>query len=68
MGHFKKDLSGDEKQEILEILDKFRYQHTSLIVPITLLSHFIRKYDDRYLQHQYCLNSHPLELKRWNHW
>ena len=38
-----------------------------LIVPISLLNHFVRKYDQVYLKHQYYLNPHTLELKLRNH-
>ncbi len=44
-----------------------RDQHLHLIVPITLLNHYVRKYDEQYLQHQHYLRPHPLELKLRNH-
>jgi uncharacterized protein YbgA (DUF1722 family)/uncharacterized protein YbbK (DUF523 family) len=67
IGHFKKDLSKDEKQELLEIFDQFKNHLVPLIVPITLLNHYIRKYDEQYLQRQHYLRPHPLELKLRNH-
>ena len=67
MGYFKKQLGSDEKQEILEILESYRSAHVPLIVPVTLLNHFVRKYDQPYLKEQYYLNPHPLELKLRNH-
>ncbi len=67
MGYFKKELSPDEKQEILEILNLYRDGHLPLIVPITLLNHYVRKYDEPYLKHQHYLNPHPLELHLRNH-
>ena len=67
MGYFKKQLSPDEKQELLEIIDHYRRENVPLIVPVTLINHYVRKYDQPYLQSQYYLNPHPLELKLRNH-
>jgi uncharacterized protein YbgA (DUF1722 family)/uncharacterized protein YbbK (DUF523 family) len=67
MGHFKKLLSADEKQELLELIDRYKSSHVPLIVPLTLLNHYVRKYREPYLAGQYYLNPHPLELKLRNH-
>jgi uncharacterized protein YbgA (DUF1722 family) len=67
MGYFKKQLTPDEKQEILEIIELYRQQLVPLIVPVTLMNHFVRKYDQPYLKSQYYLNPHPLELQLRNH-
>ena len=67
MGYFKEQLSPEEKQELLEIIDQFRRGLFPLIVPITLMNHYVRKYNQPYLQEQYYLNPHPLELQLRNH-
>ena len=67
MGYFKKELSGDEKQELLEIFEQYRSEYVPLVVPITLINHYVRKYDQPYLKQQTYLNPHPLELKLRNH-
>lgn len=67
MGYFKKQLSSDEKQEILELIGNYRSGHLPLIVPITLLNHFVRKYSQPYLSVQTYLNPHPLDLQLRNH-
>lgn len=67
MGYFKQHLSKDEKQELLEIINLYRREYVPLIVPITLLNHFVRKYQQPYLQQQYYLNPHPIALKLRNH-
>ena len=33
MGHFKKLISSDEKQELIDIIEKYRNQLVPLIVP-----------------------------------
>ena len=67
VGYFKKQLSADEKQEILEIIEQYHNQLVPLIVPVTLLNHFVRKYGEEYLREQWYLNPHPAELKLRNH-
>ena len=67
MGYFKKNLSPAEKEELLEIIDEYRQGYVPLIVPVTLLNHYVRKYDQDYLRDQYYLHPHPIELKLRNH-
>lgn len=67
LGYFKKQLTNDEKQEVLQVFHDYRAGLIPLIVPITLLNHFIRKYDQPYLKEQVYLNPHPLELQLRNH-
>jgi len=67
MGYFKAGSFGDEKQELLEILDYYREGHVPLIVPVTLINHYVRKYDEPYLKYQVYLNPHPIELQLRNH-
>jgi uncharacterized protein YbgA (DUF1722 family)/uncharacterized protein YbbK (DUF523 family) len=67
MGYFKKQISADEKQELLEIIDNYHRQLVPLIVPITLLTHYVRKYGEPYLEHQHYLHPHPMELMLRNH-
>ena len=67
MGYFKKQLSADEKRELLETIDQYRNEYIPLIVPVTLIMHYVRKYDQTYLKEQLYLNPHPIELKLRNH-
>jgi uncharacterized protein YbgA (DUF1722 family)/uncharacterized protein YbbK (DUF523 family) len=67
MGYFKEQLSSDEKQELLEVIDHYRQEVIPLVVPITLINHYVRKYDQPYLKQQVYLNPHPLELQLRNH-
>jgi uncharacterized protein YbgA (DUF1722 family)/uncharacterized protein YbbK (DUF523 family) len=68
MGFFKNQLTGDEKQELLDVIEQYRRRTVPLIVPITLLSHYVRKYGPvlgksvAYLADQYYLHPHPAEL------
>jgi uncharacterized protein YbgA (DUF1722 family)/uncharacterized protein YbbK (DUF523 family) len=67
MGYFKKQLSADEKHELLETFNQYREGYIPLIVPLTLIKHYVRKYDQPYLKQQVYLNPHPIELKLRNH-
>lgn len=67
MGYFKKVLSPDEKQELLEIIEQYHRKQVPLIVPVTLLNHYVRKFDESYLKQQVYLNPHPMELMLRNH-
>ena len=67
MGYFKKDLSPDEKIELLGIFQEYRKENLPLIVPVTLINHYVRKYDKPYLKQQTYLNPHPSSLKLRNH-
>lgn len=67
MGYFKRHLSPDEKQELLEVIGAYGRELSPLIVPVTLLNHYVRKYREPYLAAQWHLRPHPAELKLRNH-
>jgi uncharacterized protein YbgA (DUF1722 family)/uncharacterized protein YbbK (DUF523 family) len=67
MGYFKKDLTPDEKQELLEVINHYHHGFVPLVVPITLINHYVRKYDQPYLKEQFYLHPHPVELQLRNH-
>lgn len=67
LGYFKKKLSTDEKKEVLKLIQNYRSGHLPLIVPVTLMNHFVRKYRQPYLSTQTYLNPHPIELQLRNH-
>jgi len=67
MGYFKKDLSAGEKAELLEVIGRYHGHLVPLIVPLTLLKHYVAKYDKTYLKDQFYLEPHPAELMLRNH-
>jgi len=67
VGYFKKDLTSAEKQELIDIIEQYRKELVPLVVPVTLLNHYVRKYEKEYLQKQHYLHPHPVELKLHNH-
>ena len=67
MGYFKKDLSKEEKEELIKIIENYNNGLIPLIVPVVLINHYVKKYDKQYLKKQVYLNPHPLELMLRNH-
>ena len=49
------------------MIDRYHRGLIPLVVPVTLLNHYVRKYDKPYLKEQYFLNPHPVELMLRNH-
>ncbi|GAC1472506.1 MAG: DUF523 and DUF1722 domain-containing protein [Desulfuromonadaceae bacterium] len=67
MGYFKLQLSPDEKAELLEVINQYHDHLLPLVVPLTLLRHYISKYDQQYLKGQVYLAPHPSQLMLRNH-
>jgi uncharacterized protein YbgA (DUF1722 family)/uncharacterized protein YbbK (DUF523 family) len=67
LGYFKKQLDDFEKKELLAVIENYHQNLVPLIVPLTLLKHYIDKFQEPYLRDQYYLDPHPLELKLRNH-
>lgn len=67
MGYFKKQLDHAEKQELLEVINQYHDRLVPLVVPLTLLKHYVNKYDQAYLKQQLYLSPHPAELMLRNH-
>jgi len=67
MGYFKNELQPDEKKEMREVIEDYHRGLIPLVVPIVLLRHYVRNYDESYLKRQYYLNPHPAELMLRNH-
>lgn len=62
LGYFKQQLNGDEKHEMLELIEQYRQGYVPLAVPMTLLNHYVRKYQPPWLDEQVYLHPHPVEL------
>jgi uncharacterized protein YbgA (DUF1722 family) len=66
-GYFKRDLSAAQKQELGGVIEDFRNGLLPLIVPVTLIRHYVRLYGVAYLEGQTYLSPHPKELMLRNH-
>lgn len=63
----KKLLTPPEKKDILGTIDDYHRELVPLIVPLTLLKHYIGKHQISYLLDQIYLSPHPKELMLRNH-
>lgn len=67
LGHFKKQLDSREKAELLGVVSDYHHGLTPLIVPLTLIKHYVHIFDMGYIRDQVYLNPHPKELMLRNH-
>lgn len=67
MGYFSDRLSAAERRELVELIRDFRGQLVPLVVPVTLIHHYVKKYDVDYLAAQVYLAPSPKELRLRNH-
>ena len=67
-GYFKRHLNSAQRVDLASHIDKYRQGLLPLMVPITLIKHFLTLYPDPYLEQQVYLNPHPEALKlRYSH-
>ena len=67
LGYFKNRLTVQEKVELLGVIDDYHRGLTPLIVPLTLMKHYVHVFDMSYIRDQVYLNPHPKELMLRNH-
>jgi uncharacterized protein YbgA (DUF1722 family) len=67
VGYFKSRLKAFEKTELLGVIDDYHRGLAPLIVPLTLIKHYVRMFDVDYIRDQVYLNPHPKELMLRNH-
>jgi len=67
LGYFKNRLTAQEKVELLGVIDDYHRGLTSLIVPLTLIRHYVHVFDVGYVREQIYLNPHPKELMLCKH-
>jgi len=66
-GYFKDRLGKTEKQELAELIRDYYRGLVPLVVPLTLVRHYVRLLDVHYLAGQTYLEPHPKELMLRNH-
>ena len=67
LGYFKDRLSVHEKAELLGVIGDYHRGLTPLIVPLTLIKHYVQIFNVGYIRDQVYLNPHPKELMLRNH-
>jgi uncharacterized protein YbgA (DUF1722 family)/uncharacterized protein YbbK (DUF523 family) len=67
VGYFKSRLTTHEKAELLGVIADYHGGFTPLLVPLTLVKHYVQIFDVGYIRDQIYLNPHPKELMLRNH-
>jgi uncharacterized protein YbgA (DUF1722 family)/uncharacterized protein YbbK (DUF523 family) len=66
-GYFKREGTGADRQELEGVIEDYRAGLVPLVVPLTLIRHFVRRYGAPYLAGQTYLEPSPKELMLRNH-
>ena len=66
-GHLRDHLSAEERKRVRAAIGDFRQDQVPLIVPMTLLRHYIGMHEVSSVSNQTYLNPHPRELMLRNH-
>ena len=66
-GYFSDHLDTAARAELTSLIDDYRRGLVPLIVPITLIRHYVRLHSISYLEGQVYLEPHPKELMLRNH-
>ena len=67
LGYFKERLGAHEKAELLGVIGDYHHGLTPLVVPLTLIKHYVQIFDVGYIRDQVYLNPHPKEIMLRNH-
>jgi len=68
MGYLKNEISAEDKQELLGVIEEYRQGMVPLIVPMTLLQHHLRRHPvPEWVWKQVYLRPYPKELMLRNH-
>lgn len=62
-GFFKDHLDSDERQELAQLILQYNEGSVPLMVPLTMINHYLRKHPDEYLSQQSYLKPYPDDLK-----
>lgn len=67
VGYLPDTIARSERQDILRVIGDYRNGIVPLVVPVTLLQHYVRAHSVEYIMNQVYLNPHPKELMLRNH-
>jgi len=62
-GYFKKQLDAAKRDELTNEIAAYRKGLSPLLVPLTLIKHYLIEFPNEYLAQQAYLNPHPQELR-----
>ena len=62
LGYLKQAVDGEARQDLLTAIEDYRLGHVHLVVPIRLLTHYVKRHGSDYIRAQTYLDPHPYEL------
>lgn len=67
-GYFRRQLNAAQRQELTQLIERYRQGLQPLLAPITLLKHYMAEYPDSYLAQQRYFEPYPEALRlRYGH-
>jgi uncharacterized protein YbgA (DUF1722 family) len=66
-GYLHERCDAGSRRELMEVIEEYRREIVPLVVPLTLIRHWVRRFDIAYLKGQTYLEPHPRELVLRNH-
>lgn len=67
VGYFRKQIDDASRHELLALIEDYRAGLVPLVVPLTMIRHYVRRFAVAYLEGQAYLEPHPKELMLRNH-
>lgn len=67
LGYFRGVLDAAVREELARLVDDYRLALVPLVVPVTMIQHYVRRLNVEYLAGQVYLSPHPKELMLRNH-
>lgn len=67
MGFLKTHLAAKSKADIIRVIENYRKGLVPLVVPLTLIKHYVNLFEIEYIKDQVYLDPHPEELMLRNH-
>lgn len=62
LGHFKNDLTKEEKAYFLDVLEQYHLKKVPFSVPIAIIYSWVIRFDEEYLKYQTIFKPYPLEI------
>lgn len=62
-GYFRRQLNARQRQELSDLIARYRQGTQPLLAPVTLLKHYMAEYPDRYLEQQRYFEPYPEALR-----
>lgn len=62
LGYLKRDVSGEARQDLANIIEEYRKGTVNLATPLTMIRHYLNQFGSDYIRSQRYLEPYPSEL------